>query len=220
MMRKILFLLMMALPSWMQAQQLKDSGASIKELVPTGWEVTEAEGDLNKDGVADLAVIVTPDHKDHLKVRDDGYVYNFNTPILAIYTGLKEGGYCLWGKYDDILPARPDEFTSIDHVITITDKGVLRIGVSNFSSAGGWSSPSTTYVLRLQNGDFYLIGKDEDTFARNTGEGETVSYNYLTHKCQRVIYNQFDDKVKPRETWSRLPNKPLQRLGTFEMTAE
>ena len=60
MMRKILFLLMMALPSWMQAQQLKDSGASIRELVPTGWEVTEAEGDLNKDGVADLAVIVTP----------------------------------------------------------------------------------------------------------------------------------------------------------------
>ena len=58
-----------------------------------------------------------------------------------------------------------------------------------------------------------MIGFDTDSFARNTGEGEKVSYNFLTNKCQRTKYNVFDDKVKPVERWSKFPARPLKRLG-------
>ena len=219
-MRIILFsLMMLLLPLRLCAQQLKETGSSAKDLVPEGWECTEADGDLNKDGISDMAIIVTPNDPTHLKTREDGYVYNFNQPTLAIYKGKHEGGYQLWKKYDDILPARPDEFTFMEHSLDITDRGVLRINVSEFHSAGGWTQPSATYVVRFQNGDFFLIGKDLNSFARNTGEAETISYNYLTHRCQHIIHNVMDDSVKPKEKWSKLPKKDLERLGTFLMEA-
>jgi hypothetical protein len=46
-----------------------------------------------------------------------------------------------------------------------------------------------------------------------TGEANTVSNNYLTHKRQVVKENVFDETVKPKETWTSIPKKPLSRLG-------
>ena len=201
------------------AQRLFSKGSTIEDLVPEGWHVTQAQGDLNKDGIADLAMIVIPNDEDQMEVREDSVV--FNAPILAIYTGTREGGYSLMKIYDDDIVEAPDnEGVSIDHSIEITDRGVLKIFVSYFFTMGSWSVPSATYLFRLQNGDFYLIGKDTDVFARNTGVAEKVSYNYLTRKCQRITYNAMDDSVKPKEKWSNLPKKPLQRLGTFTISAE
>ena len=214
-------IILLALPLKGSAQRLFSKGSTIEDLVPEGWHVTQAQGDLNKDGIADLAMIVIPNDEDQLEVREDSTVSNLNAPILAIYTGTREGGYSLMKIWDgDILEAPDNEGVSIDHSIEITDRGVLKIFVSYFFSMGGWSVPSATYLFRLQNGDFYLIGKDTDVFARNTGEAEKVSYNYLTRKCQRITYNAMDDSVKPMEKWSNLPKKPLQRLGTFTIAAE
>lgn len=214
-------IILLALPMTGSAQRLFSKGSTVEDLVPEGWHVTQAQGDLNKDGIADLAMIVIPNDENQMKVREDGYVFNFNAPILAIYTGTREGTYSLMKIYDDdIMEAPEDEGISIDHSIEITDRGVLKISVSYFFSMGSWSVPSATYLFRLQNDDFYLIGKDTDVFARNTGEAEKVSYNYLTRKCQRIIYNAMEDNVKPKEKWSNLPKKPLQRMGTFTITAE
>ena len=202
-------IILLALPMTGSAQRLFSKGSTIEDLVPKGWHVTQAQGDLNKDGIADLAMIVIPNDEDQMKVREDSTVSNFNAPILAIYTGTREGGYSLMKIYDDdIMEALDDEGVSIDRSIEITDRGVLKIFVSYFFSMGSWSVPSATYLFRLQNGDFYLIGKD------------TVSFNYLTRKCQHINYNVMDDSVKPKEKWSNLPKKPLQRLGTFTISAE
>ena len=212
-------IILLALPLTGSAQRLFSKGSTIEDLVPEGWHVTQAQGDLNKDGIADLAMIVIPNDEDQMEVREDSVV--FNAPILAIYTGTREGGYSLMKIYDDDIMEAPDnEGVSIDHSIEITDRGVLKISVSYFFSMGSWSVPSATFLFRLQNGDFYLIGKDTDVFARNTGKAEKVSYNYLTRKCQRITYNAMDDSVKPKEKWSNLPKKPLQRLGTFTIAAE
>lgn len=217
-MRIQLFTVFLALPLWVCAQQLEASGATLEELLPEGWTHDEARGDLNKDGMADLAIIAVPNDAEHMVTREDGYVSNHNQPILAIYMGQAGHSYRLWKQYADILPAT-DEFTIVDHSLTITDRGTLQVSVSKFFTAGGWESPSATYVLRFQDGDFFLIGKETDSYARNSGEGEKVSENYLTRKQQRIIYNAMDNKVKPREKWSKLPYKKLERLGTFEMDA-
>ena len=214
-------IILLALPLKGSAQRLFSKGSTLEDLVPEGWHVTQAQGDLNKDGIADLAMIVIPNDEDQMEVREDSTVSNLNAPILAIYTGNREGGYSLMKIWDDdILEASDDEGVSIDHSIEITDRGVLKIFVSYFFSMGSWSVPSATFLFRLQNGDFYLIGKDTEVFSRNTGEAEKVSYNYLTRKCQRITYNVMDDSVKPKEKWSNLPKKPLQRLGTFTIAAE
>ena len=195
----------------MNAQALKQQGASVEQIVPKGWEHQEAQGDLNKDGIKDLVVLAKPNFKENMMTRDDGYEYNFNPYILAIYFGQEDGNYKLWKQYEDLF--EPDsEWTSNDVDVEITERGTLNISTSFFASAGSWGTNQSKYTFRFQNGDFYLIGKESTDMMRNTGEMTTVSENYLTWKRQTIKDNAFEDVVK-KETWSKLTKEPLKKLG-------
>ena len=205
---------MLCLCVGVQAQELQKQGRGVEDLVPKGWEHTEATGDLNKDGISDLVVVATPDFKENTKTRDDGYVYNFNQPLLAVYFGTAEGKMQLWRQYDQVIPARQDEYVSIDASLTVTEKGVLRISLETFSSMGGWGTENSNFSYRYQDGDFYLIGKEYHNMSRNTGDMETTSENYLTWRRQVVTENAFEDSNVPRkETWTKLPKKLMEKLG-------
>ena len=205
---------MLCLCVGVQAQELQKQGRGVEDLVPKGWEHTEATGDLNKDGIADLVVVATPNFKENTKTRDDGYVYNFNQPLLAVYFGTAEGKMQLWRQYDQVIPARQDEYVSIDANLTITEKGVLRISLETFASMGGWGTENSNFSYRYQDGDFYLIGKENQSMSRNTGEMETTSENYLTWRRQVVKENVFEDSnVTKTEKWTKLPRKSLEKLG-------
>jgi hypothetical protein len=126
---------------------------------------------------------------------------------------MAEGKMQLWRQYDQVIPARPDEYVSIDASLTITEKGVLRISLETFVSMGGWCSENCNFSYRYQNGDFYLIGKEYQNMSRNTGEVETTSENYLTWRRQVVNENAFDDNIPKKEKWTKLPRKTLEKLG-------
>lgn len=199
------------------AQSLKTFGQSAKEIVPKGWHLQEATGDLNKDGIPDLIVIATPNFRENIQVREsDGYEYDYNQPILAIYWGIGGEQYRLYKQYDEIIPHQADEYVSWEVSLAI-NKGTFTIGTSAFASAGSWSNDSERFVFRWQQDDFFLIGYEMETLARNTGEDETHSYNYLTHKKQMVTFNAFDESIPKREKWSKIPAKPLKRLGSFQL---
>ena len=72
--RRFLIVAFVGLCAGVRAQQLQQQGRGVDDLVPAGWDHTEATGDLNKDGIADLVVVATPDFKENTKTRDDGYV--------------------------------------------------------------------------------------------------------------------------------------------------
>lgn len=199
----------LSMTSW--AQGLKTTGSGAVDIVPDNWESIFETGDMNKDGIADLVVIATPCHKDKMTVRNDGYVYNFNQPVLAIYWGNKNGGFKLFKQYDNVIPARPSEFVDITPSLTINSKGVLEITLETFASAGSWEQPTTTYKYRYQNGDFFLIGKDEEVIKRNTGMITETSENYLTHK--RIVTTKSASSEKSKSRRSVLPKTALQRLG-------
>ncbi len=216
-MRSIITIAMLAAALTSQAQGLHASGNTVEELVPQGWTHQEATGDLNKDGVADMVVLATPNFKENIRVREDGYEYNFNPHVLAVYFGSGNGTFALWKKYEDIMPHAEAEGEMYEYSLNITDKGVLRIGISLWMSMGGWGTSSADHVYRYQDGDFYLIGNDFTSLQRNTGEREEVSCNYLTWKRQHITDNEFDKKVKKREKWSKLKKHPLKRLGEEEL---
>ena len=212
--RRFLIVAFVGLCAGVRAQQLQQQGRGVDDLVPAGWDHTEATGDLNKDGIVDLVVVATPDFKENTKTRDDGFVYNFNQPLLAVYFGTAGGKMQLWRQYDQVIPARPDEYVSIDTNLTITEKGVLRISLETFASMGGWGTEHSTFSYRYQDGDFYLIGKEHQSMSRNTGEMETTSENYLTWRRQVVKENVFEDSnVTKTEKWTKLPRKSLEKLG-------
>lgn len=206
----LLFATMALVPHLTNAQNLKNSGKSTAEIVPQGWAAMHAIGDLNNDGVNDMAIIATPNHKEKMRTREDGYVYNFNQPQLAIYWGVKGGGYKLYKNYDKVIPAREDEFISIDPSLEITKNGTLKIGLEYFASAGSWTQPTIIHVFRYQNGDFFLIGKDVTELERNSGKTVVTSDNYLTGK--RIVTTS-DSKSKTQAKRSDLSKSALKPLG-------
>jgi hypothetical protein len=216
-MKKNIFTIMLLAPIMAMAQSLSQRGSSVETIVPEGWEHSEAVGDMNKDGRQDLVVIAIPNFKENMKTRDDGYVYNLNRPQLAIYFGDVSGDFVLFKKYDELIPAR-EEYMTVETSLDINAKGILRIGVSTFMTAGGATTGGPTYVFRYQDGDFFLIGKDQTELSRYSGETTDTSENYLTHKRQVTTGNAFrNSKVKEVTRWTNLPKEPLKRLGEFEM---
>ena len=111
------------------------------------------------------------------------------------------------------MPALESEQEMLDCVISITDRGTLRIAIGRMYSAGSSYHSTDSYIFRYQNDDFFLIGKESDSFSRMSGEQETVSYNYLTGKMQTVKGNVFDESVQPVETWKRIGKSPLRPMG-------
>ena len=187
-MKKIVFsLILCACALGMNAQALKQQGTSAEQIVPKGWEHSEAEGDLNKDGIKDLVVLAKPNFKENMQTRDE------------------------WKLYEDMF--EPDsEWTSVNVDIEITERGTLNISPDHFASAGSYGTSQTTYTFRFQNGDFYLIGKECTEMSRSTGEMTTVSENYLTWKRQTIEDNAFEE-VKKKEKWEKMEKEPLKKLG-------
>lgn len=197
-MKRILFFLFVALPVLASAQETTKKGRSAEEIIPQGVNFIKAEGDLNKDGLNDLVVYVQPG--------------------LAIYFATPSGDYELWKQYDGILPIDEEgDDLMIDIELSITDRGALKIMIGSFASAGTSYVTNTNYTYRFQNGDFYKIGEEQHSMSRMTGDDETVSTNYLTHKRQVVRQNAFDETIKPKETWTTIPKTPLRRLGEDQL---
>ena len=200
-----------------QAQGLAQQGSSVDDIVPHGWQHQEAQGDLNKDGIPDLAVVATPDYEENTRTRDDGYVYNFNQPVLAIYFGTGQGQLQQRKQYDNVIPANEDENCSHEIELEITERGTLRISDLLFCSMGSYETTIDTYTYRYQQGDFFLIGCDKEEQHRNNGNTTITSENYLTWKRQVTQYNVFYYDLEPTEKWTRLTKKPLEKLGAREL---
>ena len=219
-MQYIQLLLMALLPMSSMAQDLKPSGSNVSQLVPHTWHHQEEQGDLNGDGLADLVIVATPpsekpatDAQDTEGDESSEYEETFDPyPVIAIYFGTDDGKYKLWRRYEELIP-QSSNISFYEVGININERGVLRFQLSSFCSAGSAYNEDRTYVYRFQDNDFRCIGMDLHTMSRMTGVDETLSYNYLTCRRQRIVLNAFDDSIKPRETWTRLPRQPLKRLG-------
>ena len=196
--------------------QLAKEGRTIEEVVPNGWEVQSATGDLNKDGIEDFVLIVRPNDPAHIKTRDDGFEYNFNPLFLAVYFGSPSGVYKRFKVWHDTVSGREDEYTDITNELSITPKGAIDISVSSWSSMGTAATGGSTYRYRFQSGDFYLIGEESSWLNRMTGEGESTSINYLTGQKEITTGNMIEEKdLKTKKV--KIKKEPLRLLGSFQM---
>ena len=196
--------------------QLAKEGRTTEEVVPNGWDIQSATGDLNKDGIEDFVLIVRPNDPAHIKTRDDGFEYNFNPLFLAVYFGSPSGVYKRFKVWHDTVSGREDEYTDITNELSITPKGAIDISVSSWSSMGTAATGGSTYRYRFQSGDFYLIGEESSWLNRMTGEGESTSINYLTGQKEITTGNMIEEKdLKTKKV--KIKKEPLRLLGSFQM---
>ncbi|WP_143286477.1 hypothetical protein [Burkholderia ubonensis] len=185
-----------------------------EDFVPKGWKLElQAKGDLNGDGRDDL-VLVLRDNDPANVISHDGMCENpfdANPRILVVAFAQPDGRYTLALRNETLIPTR--DTPCVDDMLqnggVSISRGALRVTLSRFSSAGGWEMGSTTYTFRWQEGNFMLIGYDDSSVMRNSGEMRTLSVNFSTGKAKVSTGNAFKDgehtqwmKLRTQRRWT------------------
>lgn len=193
--------------------RLPDQAETAQGFVPAGWALEkEASGDLNRDGVPDL-VLVLRDQSPASIIKHSTIgtnPLNTNPRILAVAFGRKPpAGFTLAMQDHTLIPRHtaPNIDDPLQEGDVSISRGTLRVKLGFFASSGSWTMSMTTFTFRHQNGQFELIGYDRFETARNSGVTSDVSINYMTRKVKIATGSIENDAKKVR--WITLPRRPL-----------
>ncbi|MFB6457822.1 hypothetical protein ACE38W_21305 [Chitinophaga sp. Hz27] len=225
--RKIIGLLTgLMLTVSVHAQTIPSTGNSPKAFVPAGWKIIQqSAGDLNKDGLADVAMIIENTDKRNIHKNPDlgADTLNLNPRWLIILFQQPGGSYQLSVVNKKLIPSENDaESPCLEDPLgegadTLIMKGVLSISFHYFMSCGSYESSSSTYVFRYQHQHFELIGMDTESYSRASGEMEQNSINFSTGKRSYTHGgNMFEEsKNKPVTEWHTLKDHAIRVLDNF-----
>ncbi|EFE85731.1 hypothetical protein [Fusobacterium periodonticum] len=200
---------------------------TVNDFIPKGWkEILATSGDLNKDKLEDVVIIIEKDDEKNIKKNNTiGPNYlNLNPRILLILFKQKDGTYILVDKNDKgFIQSENDEQnpTLMDTLSGIDIKNnTLKISHDYFLSVETWSALQSVFTFRFQNNRFELIGFDNNLFVRNSGEQEKFSINFLTNKIKTTSGgNIFNKKLNnPKEKWGN--NNIKKKYILEEMTKD
>lgn len=213
------------------AQKGKPAGFA-EEMIPKGWKQLHLlKGDLNKDGKADIVLIIEQNSKARRIANENrlgGAILNLNPRKLIVL--FREGqGYKQVASSSRLIPSEGDAENPClaDPLANLKPEivnGVLKIHLNYWLSCGSWYVSNYDYIFRYQNKRFELIGLDYLSFHRASGEEEKVSINFMTQKKQisshspKVLQDEDGRDVNPTEKWESF--KAPKRYTLEEMTPE
>ena len=175
---------------------LKDKKLALKDLVPPGFiKVAEACGDLNHDGIDDVALIIREksqekDDKDSEKTpagekaqpaHREEKEEESPPQIVLLFLGEKSGAFTFWklGPHH-FLDDFPNFIDEGGIGVFKIEKGVLIINSSISVSMGSWAAGGCTQKWRNDKSGLRLIGITIVDMSRACGCGDTKDVNYLT----------------------------------------
>jgi hypothetical protein len=194
-----------AVPAFSSTPVFPESGISAEAFVPSGWKImAQAEGDLNKDGIPDAALVLreSAEEKEGADTAD-------MKRILVILFGASSGGYKLSATSKEAVLCKDcggvfgDPFVGIKIV-----RGVIVIDHYG-GSRNRWGY---THRWRYQDGDWFLVGltsRQEDILE---GTSEVTDINLITGN-RIVEKGRIEGKMK--STRSQAPKTPLPKLSSF-----
>ena len=193
---------------------IKSKGQSITDFVPTDWRILEsAYGDLNKDTLKDVAIIIQ--HKDSVSlVNNLGDVVLTQPRILLIlFQNANDKNFRLVEQSTSFILKHDNPGMDDPYQQLTIDKGILEIKFHIFYNVGSWYVTNLAYKFRYLQEQFVLIGADKSSFHRATHDFENYSYNFLTKK--RSFTKGNDTKNVKKTTWKVISFPVLKNLKTF-----
>ena len=203
-----------------------EQGNKMEDFVPKHWSaIMKVDGDLNKDGLADTALIVEQENPENIIVTEYNDTLNTNPRVLLVLFKQENGTYKLAAKNDKGFIEPPKESSSLLDPLGEGDINIknntLRLRFQYFFSAGSWYITNVEYVFRYQNSHFELIGVETNSFHRATGEETIVSFNLSTNKLETTMGgNVFEEKENnPKKETETFIYNPKPILDNMEATA-
>jgi hypothetical protein len=203
-----------------------EQGNKMEDFVPKYWSaIMKVDGDLNKDGLTDTALIVEQENPNNISVTEYNDTLNTNPRALLVLFKQENGTYKLAAKNDKGFIEPPKENSSLLDPLGEGDINIknntLRLKFQYFFSAGSWYITNVEYVFRYQNSHFELIGVETNSFHRATGEETIVSFNLSTNKLETTMGgNVFEEKENnPKKETETFIYNPKPILDNMEATA-
>ena len=203
-----------------------EQGNKMEDFVPKYWSaIMKVDGDLNKDGLTDTALIVEQENPNNISITEYNDTLNTNPRALLVLFKQENGTYKLTAKNDKGFIEPPKENSSLLDPLEEGDINIknntLRLKFQYFFSAGSWYITNVEYVFRYQNSHFELIGVETNSFHRATGEETIVSFNLSTNKLETTMGgNIFEEKENnPKKETETFIYNPKPILDNMEASA-
>ena len=203
-----------------------EQGNKMEDFVPKYWSaIMKVDGDLNKDGLTDTALIVEQENPNNISITEYNDTLNTNPRALLVLFKQENGTYKLAAKNDKGFIEPPKENSSLLDPLGEGDINIknntLRLKFQYFFSAGSWYITNVEYVFRYQNSHFELIGVETNSFHRATGEETIVSFNLSTNKLETTMGgNVFEEKENnPKKETETFIYNPKPILDNMEASA-
>lgn len=186
----------------------------ITDFVPRGYYIVEQYyGDLNKDGLSDVVLLIKKKDNMNLVENDFGDVVDRNRRGIIILFQTANGYELASKNYECFSSENEDGGVYYAPELEVEVKKGLLYFSYRHGRYGYW-----TYTFRYQKGDFELIGYDV-VEANGPVFEKITSINFSTKKKQVKVNtneNASGEDEKYRETWSNIANKPMIRLSQIE----
>ena len=201
--------------------KLPKSGKEIHNLIPDGWQVlSKAMGDLNGDGLEDLAFAIQSPVKETIQYTDDFESDTIVTSprILGIYFGKRNGKFKKKLQSNTFIvnrdaPTMDEPFKGLQ----ILPNGDLQIEFYIWPCRECTTWSSHEYIFRFQNRAFELVEYKESVTQRALGDEiyYNIDFQNKTLKTRTETRNE-DDKREYEETLKKIELdqlKTIQSLG-------
>lgn len=193
---------------------VKQHAKNLQEAVPSGWVLLDnANGDLNKDGLQDAALVLQ--HRDSiLLVNDEKDTVTTQPRMLLIFFKNETSGFDLAAQSNTFIlnherSTMDDPFEKLK-----IQNGVLQLSFRLFFNMGSWFVTTSSYKFRYGNGQFVLIGADYMSLHRASLDYEEFSYNFLTRKRSHIKGNE--EKGTKEQNWKTFELSAPKTLKTFK----
>ncbi|MBN1619209.1 hypothetical protein JW890_00655 [candidate division WOR-3 bacterium] len=175
---------------------LESEGNCIENLVPDRWSVFDsAQGDLNGDSLADIAVVFEFEDSAQFISNDEYYPdTSFYKPrVLAIYFRDSTNGRYTFSERSNsfIISSTHKNMVEPYEGMRIQD-GALTLDFISMWSMGSWWMSRAEYTFRYRQGQFHLVSCEYANIHRGSLESTLYSIDFLKEEYS-VTRTEFVD---------------------------